>query len=293
MSSARIRKAVIPVAGFGTRFLPATKAMPKEMLPIVDKPTIQYIVEEMVASGIEEIVLVTNRSKRAIEDHFDRSFELEVLLEKNPEKKAQLEEVRRLAHLAKFVYVRQEEMLGNGHALLCAREVVGDEPFAFAYGDDIIESTVPATQQLIDSYAKFPGTTFGVIEVPQAKVSSYGVIDPEEIPGEPHTVKVKRMVEKPAPESAPSRFASCGRYVFTPEIFDSLAQIKPGKSGEIWVVDGVDHLRAAQPIYARKFQDAIYHDCGNKAEFIKTVISYALKRPDLKNEIETYIKSLI
>lgn len=288
----KIRKAVIPVAGFGTRFLPATKALPKEMLPIVDKPTIQYIVEEMVASGIEEIVLVTGRSKRAIEDHFDTSFELEHLLEQSPEKKDILEEVKRTAELAKFVYVRQQRPLGNGHALLCAKEVIGDEPFAFAYGDDIIESKVPATKQLIDSFNKFPGVTFGVTEVPKNRVSKYGIIDPEPIEGEDQTVIVKRSIEKPSIEEAPSRYASIGRYIFPPEIFSALEEIKPGKGGEIWVVDAVEHLAKENKIYACPFKDATYYDCGNKAEYIKAVISYALKRGELKDELIDYIKSL-
>lgn len=288
----KIRKAVIPVAGFGTRFLPATKILPKEMLPIIDRPTIQFIVEEMVASGIEEIIFVTGRNKRSIEDHFDRAFELEHLLEGNPEKKPMLDEIIQIASLAKFVYVRQQQPLGNGHALLCAKEVVGDEPFAFAYGDDIIESDIPATKQLLESFEKFPSTTFGVIEVLKEYVTRYGIIDPEKIEGEDWTVKVKGSVEKPPVDEAPSRYASCGRYIFTPDIFKALEEIKPGKGGEIWVVDAVEHLSKTQQIYARIFKNGIYHDCGNKAEFVKAIISYSLKRDDLKEEIASYLKSI-
>jgi UTP--glucose-1-phosphate uridylyltransferase len=287
----KIRKAVIPVAGFGTRFLPATKAMPKEMLPIVDKPIIQYIVEEMVASGIEEIILVTGRNKRAIEDHFDRNFELEHLLEGDEKKKDLLKETKRANNLAKFVFVRQQEPKGNGHALLQAKEVVGNEPFIFAFGDDIFDAQTPVAKQLIDQYETYPSVILGGIEVPHENVSRYGIVDPEPIPGENVVVKVNRTIEKPSVEEAPSNLAVIGRYLFPPEIFEALEQTKPDKSGEIVYTGAVEILSKTMPIYAAKFQNATYYDCGNKAEYVKAVINYSLKRDDIGNEIKQFIQN--
>jgi len=284
----KIRKAVIPVAGFGTRFLPATKAQPKEILNLVDKPIIQYIVEEMVKSGIEEIVLVTGQNKRSIEDHFDRNFELEYRL-KEANKLDELKEVQRISNLAKFVYVRQKTPLGNGHALLCAKEVIGNEPFAFSYGDDIIESEIPAIKQMIKVFDKYQSTVMGVVEVPDKKVSQYGIIKPKEV--EEGVYEILDTVEKPDLKSAPSNLASPGRYIFTPEIFEALEETRPGKGGEIWVADGVKQLSRRQKIYACKI-DGKYWDCGNKQEFLKATINFALKRLEFNGELRRYIKSL-
>lgn len=286
----RIRKAVIPVAGFGTRFLPATIAQPKEMLTVVDKPVIQYIVEELVASGIEEIIFVTGRGKRAIEDHFDYSAELEELLE-GKGKKELLEEVKRISSLAKFVYVRQHKPLGNGHALLCAKEIVGNEPFAFSYGDDIIDSRVPALKQMIKAYEKYRDLIMGVVEVPRDKVSSYGIVEPKDKTTKGDVFEISGVVEKPDLENAPSRFANPGRYIFNPDIFDYLEKTKPGKGGEIWIADAVEKVFRDKAVYACKI-NGTYYDCGNKLEYIKANVAYALKRKDMGEEFEKYLKGL-
>jgi UTP--glucose-1-phosphate uridylyltransferase len=282
----KIRRGVIAVAGFGTRFLPATKAQPKEMLTVVDKPIIQYVVEEMVDAGIEEIVLVTGQNKRSIEDHFDRSFELEYRL-KEAHKLEMLEEVKRISNLAKFVYVRQKMPLGNGHALLCAKVVVGDEPFAFSYGDDIIEARIPAISQMIKVFEKHRSLVMGVMEMPREKISQFGVIKPEEI--ERGVYKVLDIVEKPHPDEAPSNLASVGRYVFTPKIFEALEETKPGKGGEIWVADGVKNLSRNETIYACKLEGT-YWNCGEKTEFLKATINFALKNPEFGRELRGYLK---
>jgi UTP--glucose-1-phosphate uridylyltransferase len=288
MIMAKIRKAVIPVAGFGTRFLPATIAQPKEMLPLVDKPVIQYLVEEMVESGIEEIIFITGRGKRAIEDHFDPSFELEHLLDARG-KKDKLKEVRRISNLAKFVYVRQPKPLGNGHALLMAREVVGDEPFAFSYGDDILDSRTPGVKQMIQAYNKYQDMIIGVVEVDKKKVDQYGIVDPQENSVTKKVFELKGIVEKPAISKAPSQFASIGRYIFNPDIFTALETLKPGKGGEIWVADAVDKIFKERSIYACNLAGT-YYDCGNKLEYIKAVVNYSLKHPDLKRGVKKYLK---
>lgn len=284
----KIRKAVIPVAGLGTRFLPMTKAMPKEMLPLIDKPVIQYIVEELVSAGIEEIIFITSANKRAIEDHFDRHFELEYRLQKDG-KRELLDEMRKIQNLARFVYVRQQEALGNGHALLQARDVIGDEPFAFAYGDDVIESTVPAIKQMLETYSEYQATTIGVVEVDDEGTRRYGIIKPEKINSK--TYKVLATIEKPGPEAAPSHLANPGRYIFTPAIFTALETVRPGKGGEIWVADAVAQLSKKEPIYARKL-DGTYFDCGNKLEYLKAVINHGMKHEHYGKEIRSYIKSL-
>ncbi len=311
----RIRKAVIPVAGFGTRFLPATIAQPKEMLTVVDKPVIQYIVEELVASGIEQIIFVTGRGKRAIEDHFDYSAELEMLL-KEKGKEVLLKEVRRISSLAKFVYVRQNKPLGNGHALLCAKDIVGNESFAFCYGDDIIVSKVPATLQMIKAHEKYKDLIMGVIEVPKEKVSSYGIVRPvgKKTGGsssrilacppkfqrnlqrvdktwEDKVFEIVGVVEKPKAQEAPSRFANPGRYIFNPDIFEYLEKTKPGKGGEIWIADAVDKVFKNRAVYACKI-DGQYFDCGDKLEYAKANVNYALGRKDLGEEFRKYLKSL-
>ncbi len=286
----KIRKAVIPVAGFGTRFLPATIAQPKEMLPVVDKPVIQYIVEELVASGIKEIIFVTGRGKRAIEDHFDYSAELELLL-KEKGKKELLDEIQRISSLAKFIYVRQQKPLGNGHALLCAKEIVGNEPFAFSYGDDIIAGKTPATSQLVKAYEKYRDLIMGVIEVRPEKVSSYGIVRPKEKNPTGKIFEISGVVEKPGLKEAPSRYASPGRYIFNPDIFEYLEKTKPGKGGEIWIADAVDQVFKNKAVYACKI-DGDYFDCGNKLEYLKANTSYALKRKDLGEEFKKYIRGL-
>lgn len=285
----KIRRAVIAVAGFGTRFLPATKAQPKEMLAVVDKPIIQYVVEEMVGAGIEEIVLVTGQNKRSIEDHFDRSFELEYRL-KEAHKLDLLEEVKRISNLAKFIYVRQKMPLGNGHALLCAKVVVDDEPFAFSYGDDIIEAKIPAIGQMIKVFEKYQGSVMGVMEVPREKISQFGVIKPQEI--EKGVYKVVDTVEKPHPDDAPSNLASVGRYVFTPKIFEALEETKPGKGGEIWVADGVKNLCRNETVYACKLEGT-YWNCGDKREFLKATINFALKNPEFGRDLRKYLRNRV
>jgi len=286
----KIRKAVISVAGFGTRFLPATIAQPKEMLPVADKPVIQYIVEEMVASGIEEIVFITGRGKRAIEDHFDPSFELEYLL-KQKKKSSILKEVQRISKLAKFVYVRQAKPLGNGHALLMAKEVIGNEPFAFSYGDDIIEGRVPAIKQMIQAYNKYQDLIIGVVEVPKQHVDRYGVVKPKNKEIKDRIFEITDIIEKPDPKKAPSNFASPGKYIFNPDIFDALENIKPGKGGELWVADAVAQIFKKRSIYACNIKGT-YYDCGNKLEYMKAVVNYSRKHPDLKKGFNQYLRGL-
>lgn len=285
----KIRKAVIPVAGYGTRFLPATKAQPKEMLPLIDKPVIQFIVEEMVASGIEEIILITSQNKRVIEDHFDRSFELENRLEQAG-KIDQRNEIRRIANLAQFVYVRQPEMLGTGHALLQAKSIIGDEPFAFAYGDDIYMSRVPATRQMITAFEKYGKTVVPVIPCDDTGTERYGIVEGKEIGrGE---FAVKRIIEKPGPRKTKSRLATCGRYILTPDIFDELERLRPGAGGEIWVTDAVDRILRKKGIVA-KLIDGVYFDCGNKLEFAKAIVYQALHHDGMSEEFLAYLQSII
>ena len=285
-----IKKAVIPVAGFGTRFLPATIAQPKEMLPVVDKPVIQYLVEEMVASGIEEIIFITGRTKRAIEDHFDLSFELEHLLEEK-KKKEELKEVRRISSMAKFVYVRQNKPLGNGHALLMAKEIVGDEYFVFSDGDSIIDSKVPAMKQLLNNFKKKKGNYVGVKQVDPAVVNRYGVADPVSSKGKIH--KIKKLVEKPDIDKAPSNLAILGmRYILSPNIFNKLEKSKPGKGGEIWLADAFNALLKDEPGYAYEY-DGEYYDCGNKHGYLRANVHFGLKNPNLKKEFLEYLKEVI
>lgn len=275
----KIHKAVIPVAGYGTRFLPFTKSNPKEMLPIVDKPVIQYIVEEAVASGIDEIILITGSNKRAIEDYFDYNRDLENQLQKTG-KHDLLKMVRDVSDLAQFVYVRQKEMLGLGHAILQARTVIGDEPFAILYGDDVIESQTPVLKQMIDVYDQNPGAIVGVTEVPLENVNRYGVIDGDEISD--RLYKINHFVEKPEPDVAPSRLVSTGRHILPPEIFEAIANTTPGKGGEIQLVDAIYSLIAAGTPANALHYEGKWFDCGNKSEYIKAVINYARKRPDIQ-----------
>lgn len=274
----RIHKAVIPVAGYGTRFLPFTKSSPKEMLPIVDRPVIQYIVEEAVASGIDEIILITGSNKRAIEDYFDYNRDLEHQLAKSG-KDDLLKMVRDVSDLAQFVYVRQKEMLGLGHAILQARMVIGDEPFAILYGDDVIDSKTPVLKQMIDVYEQNPGAVVGVTEVPLESVNRYGVIDGEKVSD--NLYKINQFVEKPEPQDAPSRLVSTGRHILPAGIFDAIEKTNPGKGGEIQLVDAIYSLIAqGTPANALHYEGKWY-DCGNKSEYVKAVINYAKKRPDI------------
>ncbi|HZG59655.1 MAG TPA: UTP--glucose-1-phosphate uridylyltransferase GalU [Anoxybacillus sp.] len=281
-----IKKAVIPAAGLGTRFLPATKAQPKEMLPIVDKPTIQYIIEEAVNSGIEDIIIVTGRNKRAIEDHFDKSVELEMLLERTG-KRDMLEIVESISNLVDIHYVRQKEPLGLGHAVLCAKKFIGNEPFAVLLGDDIIDSDVPALKQMMEQYNEVQSSILGVNEVPRSEVNKYGIVDYAEQNGELFTVK--GLVEKPAIEKAPSTQAIIGRYILTPAIFDMLEQIGPDQKGEIQLTDAIDRLLSKERIYSYVIKGKRY-DVGDKFGFLKASIDFALKRPDLKDKLEQYLK---
>lgn len=283
-----IKKAVIPAAGLGTRFLPATKAQPKEMLPIVDKPTIQYIIEEAVESGIEDIIIVTGRSKRAIEDHFDKSVELEMLLERTG-KHDMLEIVENISNLVDIHYVRQKEPLGLGHAVLCAKKFIGNEPFAVLLGDDIVDSEVPALKQMIDQYNEVQSSILGCNEVPRSEVNKYGIVNYSEKQGE--LFKVESLVEKPAIEEAPSTQAIVGRYILSPAIFELLEDVTPDKKGEIQLTDAIDRLLGRESIYSYIIKGNRY-DVGDKFGFLQASIDFALKRPDLKDKLEAYIKQI-
>jgi len=284
----KVRKAVIPAAGLGTRFLPATKAQPKEMLPIVDKPTIQYIVEDAVRSGIEQIVIVTGQSKRAIEDHFDYPFELAHRL-RQQNKLEELAEVERISDLANFVYVRQKQPLGNGHAVLVAKEVIGDEPFAVLWGDDLVDAEVPFVQQMMNVYYRYGASVLAVMRVPPQNVSKYGVIEAKAV-GD-RIYEVSDLVEKPPVEEAPSDLAVVTGYILTPEIFEELERTPPGKGGEIWLSDAIKTLMRRQKVFALEFEGKRY-DAGNKLEFLQATVDFALKREDLRDEFRAYLKSL-
>src|SRR5947207_11370451 len=286
-----VRKAVFPAAGLGTRFLPATKAQPKEMLVLVDKPIIQYGVEEALASGIDNILLVTGRGKNAIEDHFDVSVELETFLEARG-KHEQLAEVRKISNLINFAYVRQGEPLGLGHAVLVTRTLVGDEPFAVLLGDDVIDADPPAMKQLIDVFDRVKGPVLAVERVPRENISSYGVIavDPNINLG-PGVFQVRDLVEKPSREEAPSDLAIIGRYVLTPDIFPALAATKSDRTGEIQLTNGLRELLKSRPIYACEV-NGVRHDTGNKLGYLKAMVYFALKRPDIAGAFGDYLVSL-
>lgn len=282
----KIKKAIIPAAGLGTRFLPATKAMPKEMLPILDKPTIQYIVEEAARAGIEDIIIVTGRHKRAIEDHFDSQKELEMVL-KEKGKSELLEKVQYSTELANIFYVRQKEQKGLGHAISSARQFIGNEPFAVLLGDDIVESEVPAVKQLIDVYEETGHSVIGVQEVPEADTHRYGIIDPLTKNGRQY--EVKKFVEKPAQGTAPSNLAIMGRYVLTPEIFDYLKTQKEGAGNEIQLTDAIERMNNDNQVYAYDFEGERY-DVGEKLGFVKTTIEYALKDDSMREELTDLLK---
>jgi UTP--glucose-1-phosphate uridylyltransferase len=277
----KVRKAVLPVAGLGTRFLPVTKAIPKEMLPIVDVPSIQLIVEECVASGIQEIVLVTARGKSAVEDHFDRAGELEALLEQKG-KTADLERVRRPAQLARVVSVRQAEARGLGHAVLCAREVVGDEPFAVVLGDDLLDARVPGVRQLLDVYDRWGTGVVGLKEVPVGQEHLYGIVEGDRVG--PREWKLRRLIEKPAPGTAPSQLAAIGRYVLPPEIFEILAETAPGRGGEIQLTDGLATLCARRGLHGVEMEGQRF-DAGDRAGYVLAGLHYALRRKDIAAEV--------
>jgi UTP--glucose-1-phosphate uridylyltransferase len=284
-----VRKAVFPAAGLGTRFLPATKAQPKEMLPLVDKPTIQYVVEEAVASGLTEIIIVTGRGKRAIEDHFDAAVELEYFL-KARGRADELARIKTISELASVCYVRQKEPLGLGHAILCARPLVGDEPFAVFLGDDVIGGAdKPCMRQLLDAFDYYGGPVIGVERVPRERIEQYGVIAARPLGG--NVFEITDLVEKPRPEDAPSDLAIIGRYVLTPDVFDLLAKTAPDSRGEIQLTDGLRRLRERRPMYAVAFEGTRY-DTGDKLGFLKATVEFALARPDLADQFRAYLKSL-
>lgn len=282
-----IKKAIIPAAGLGTRFLPATKAQAKEMLPIVDKPTLQYIIEEAIASGIEEILIVTGRNKKCIEDHFDRSVELELELEKKG-KSAMLEMVQDISNMVNIHYIRQKEPKGLGHAVHCAKSFIGNEPFAVLLGDDIVDAKTPCLKQMINAYDEYKTSILGVQEVDKDKVNKYGILDVKHI--EDRVYKVKDMVEKPAIEEAPSNIAILGRYIITPAIFDILENQEPGKGGEIQLTDALQTLATKEAIYAYNFEGRRY-DVGDKLGFLEATVDFALKRPELRDDFVDFLKS--
>ncbi|WP_010678085.1 UTP--glucose-1-phosphate uridylyltransferase GalU [Bacillus timonensis] len=285
----KVRKAIIPAAGLGTRFLPATKAMPKEMLPIVDKPTIQYIIEEAVESGIEDIIIVTGKGKRAIEDHFDHSFELEQnLIDKG--KFELLDEVQKASKLVDIHYIRQKEPKGLGHAIWCARKFIGNEPFAVLLGDDIVSAEKPCLKQMIEQYERYNASILGVQTVPEKEVHRYGIVD-----GNQHGERfysVNHLVEKPKQKDAPSNLAIMGRYILNPRIFEILENQQPGAGGEIQLTDAISGLNQYEAVYAYDFE-GIRYDVGEKLGFIQTTLEFALKREDLRVELLEYLKDIM
>ena len=285
--SKSVKKAIIPAAGLGTRFLPATKAQAKEMLPIVDKPTLQYIIEEAIESGIEEILIVTGRNKKSIEDHFDRSVELELELEQKG-KTAMLEMVQDISNMVNIHYIRQKEPKGLGHAIHCAKSFIGDEPFAVLLGDDIVDASTPCLKQMIDAYDEYKTTVLGVQEVARENVDKYGILDVKHI--EDRVYKVKDMVEKPSIEEAPSNIAILGRYIITPEIFNILENQAPGKGGEIQLTDALQTLATKEAIYAYNFEGRRY-DVGDKLGFLEATVDFALKRPELRDDFREFLKT--
>ena len=289
---AKVRKAVFPAAGLGTRFLPATKAQPKEMLSLVDKPLIQYGVEEAIHSGVQNIIIVTGRGKTAIEDHFDVSFELENLLESRG-KKDLLAAVRAVSDI-NVAYIRQKEALGLGHAVLRARELVGDEPFAVILADDVIDAEVPALRQLMDVHQFYGAPVVALMEVPRESISAYGVVDAEPVAhssGGGRLYRIRNLVEKPKAQDAPSNLAIIGRYILTPEVFDSIEAIGPGSGGELQLTDGLKHVLRSRPIYGYRFEGTRY-DAGDRLGFLKATVEFALKRYDLGEDFRAYLKTL-
>ncbi|WP_280770901.1 UTP--glucose-1-phosphate uridylyltransferase GalU [Salipaludibacillus daqingensis] len=286
----KIKKAIIPAAGLGTRFLPATKAQPKEMLPIVDKPTIQFIVEEAIASGIEDIIIISGRGKRAVEDHFDKSYELEETLLKK-EKLDLLAEIKGISNMANIYYIRQKEPLGLGHAIGCAKHFIGDEPFAVLLGDDIVQSETPCLKQLINIFDRYNSSVVGVQQVPDKDVSKYGIVSPKITPIEDGVIHVKDLIEKPKQNESPSNYAIMGRYILRPEIFHILENLAPGAGGEIQLTDAIKKLNENQIVLAYEFIGNRY-DVGDKLGFVKATIDVALQRDDLRNEVLDYLQKI-
>jgi UTP--glucose-1-phosphate uridylyltransferase len=285
----KIRKAVFPVAGLGTRFLPATKAMAKEMLPVVDKPIIQYAVEEALNAGIEQIIFVTGRGKKALEDHFDHSYELELSL-KNKEKNDLLKQVEALVpETGTIIYTRQHEALGLGHAIWCARDIVGDEPFAVLLADDMIQAKRPVLSQMIDHFERLRASVVAVMEVDKDQTDKYGILDAEPI--EDNLVRIRGMVEKPAPADAPSNLAIIGRYILTPKIFHFLGKKQTGAGGEIQLTDAMEKLLETQPIFGYKFEGPRF-DCGDKAGFQMANIAFAMERPEIRKKLQAFIQKM-
>lgn len=284
----KITKAVIPAAGLGTRFLPATKAMPKEMLPIIDKPIIQHVVEDAVAAGIEDIIIVSGWHKKCIEDHFDYPFELEKRLQEAGKDK-QLEEVRKIAELANFIYIRQKGPYGNGTPILNARRLIGNEPFVVLWGDDFFEATPPRTKQLIDAYNYYNGSVLSCIETSKEEdTKKYGFVAGDKVAD--NIIQVDKIVEKPGPGKAPSNYATVSGYLLTPDIFPILASLSPGKDNEIWLMDAISEQMKKQAVYACLIKNAKYYDTGNKIEYLKANIDFALKRDEFKDELIQYLK---
>ena len=289
----KVRKAVFPAAGLGTRFLPATKAQPKEMLPLVDKPLIQYGVEEAIQSGLPNIIIITGRGKTAIEDHFDVSFELEDLLERK-KKTELLREVRAISELIDVSYVRQKEALGLGHAVLRAKELVGNEAFAVVLSDDVIDAETPCLRQLLDIHEFFGATVVALMEVPREQISAYGVVDADPVDhqgAKDRLYRIRSMVEKPKAEDAPSNLAIIGRYILVPEIFKSLESIEPGAGGEIQLTDGLKHLLRSRPVYGYRFEGRRF-DAGDKLGFLEATVEFALRRPDLGADFREFLRGL-
>ncbi len=285
----KVRKAIIPAAGLGTRFLPATKATPKEMIPIVDKPTIQYIVEEAAAAGIEDILIISGRNKRAIEDHFDKSYELEEELHRKG-KQELLSCVEEISNIANIHYIRQKEAKGLGHAIYCAKSFIGDEPFAVLLGDDIVDSKTPCIRQLMDVYDEYRTTILGVQKVPLQDVSKYGIIAGNQI--DERVYKVKGLVEKPDVDQAPSNVAMLGRYIISPRIFEFLEKAKPGKGGEIWLTDALEELMQSEAMYAYDFEGDRF-DVGDRIGFLKATVEFALKRDDLSSDFTAFLRDRV
>ena len=289
----KITKALIPAAGFGTRFLPQTKAMPKEMLPIVDKPVIQYVVEEVVASGIEDIIIVTGAAKRAIEDHFDDPSEDLAQNLVNGKKAALLEQIKKISDMANFIYVRQKGPYGNGTPVLAGEAIIGDEPFAVIWGDEFILAEPPRLKQMIDVHEKYGGMVISGVKIEKKEdLKRYGIADLEPVEG--NVYKIKKIVEKPDPDSAPSNIATHGAYILPPEIFAALKAIQPGQGGEIWLTDGINYLKdQGVPLYAVVVKNSKYYDTGNKLEYMKTVVDLARKHPEIGEKFSEYLKDLM
>ena len=285
----KVRKAVIPAAGLGTRFLPATKSQPKEMVPVIDKPTIQYVVEEAVGAGITDILVITGRGKRAIEDHFDRNFELEFYLEQG-KKNEELEQVQAISEMADIHYIRQRDPLGLGHAVSVARQHVGSEPFAVLLGDDIMVDDSKLLRSMLDVYERYGRSVIAVLEVAREDIRNYGCVSPESM--EENLVRIRSIVEKPNPEDAPSNLAVIGRYVFTPEIFDALDRITPGAGGELQLTDAISLLLQTQTVFGYSFETGRY-DIGKKIDFLRATVELALDRPDLGDEFKAFLADLV